>query len=76
MSDVEETAAPPAWKSFLVGLLLLTVVLAPLTGMVFYFSPLASRLGWYPGATLPLGFAAGFLVSLVLAAIFAARASR
>lgn len=76
MSEVEEVETPPAWKSFLVGLLLLTVVIAPLCGMAFYFSPLAARTGWYVGSTLPLGFAIGFLVSLVLAAIFAMRASR
>lgn len=76
MSEVEEVETPPAWKSFLVGLLLLTVVIAPLCGMALYFSPLAVRMGWYPGSTLPLGFALGFLVSLGLAAIFAMRASR
>jgi hypothetical protein len=76
MSELEEMPALPAWKSFLVGLLLLTMVLAPLCGMVLYFSPLATRLNWYPGATMPLGFALGFLASMVLAAIFAKRASR
>jgi hypothetical protein len=76
MSELEDMPAPPAWKSFLVGLLLLTLVLAPFCGMVFYFSPLASRLNWYVGATMPFGFAVGFLMSLGLAAIFALRASR
>ena len=76
MTEVAEGEHPPAWKSFLVGLLLLTMVLGPLGGMVFYFSPLASKLGWYPGATLPLGFAVGFLASAALAAVFAYRASR
>jgi len=76
MEDVEIAKAPPVWKSFLVGLLLLTMVLAPVCGMVLYFSPLAAKLGWYAGATMPFGFALGFLASMVLAAIFAMRASR
>jgi len=57
MEDVEIAKAPPVWKSFLVGLLLLTMVLAPVSGMVLYFSPLAAKLGWYAGATMPFGFA-------------------
>jgi len=76
MSEVEDVRAPPMWKSFLVGLLLLTMVLAPLCGMVLYFSPLAEKLGWYAGATMPFGFALGFLLSMLLAAVFAMRASR
>jgi len=52
------------------------MVLAPVCGMVLYFSPLAAKLGWYAGATMPFGFALGFLASMVLAAIFAMRASR
>jgi hypothetical protein len=76
MSEYEETPTPPAWKSFMVGMMLLTIVLSPLCGMAFYFSPLASKLNWYPGATLPLGFAVGILISIVLSAVFAARASR
>jgi hypothetical protein len=76
MEEVETAKAPPFWKSYLVGLLLLTIVLAPLLGMILYFSPLAVKLNWYAGATMPFGFALGFLVSLVLAAIFAMRASR
>jgi uncharacterized membrane protein (DUF485 family) len=50
--------------------------MAPLCGLVLYFSPLATKLNWYAGATMPLGFAVGFLASMVLAAIFAMRASR
>ena len=76
MSEVEETPTPPAWKSFLVGLLLLAIVLAPLCGMVFYFSPLAARPNTYPGEALVLGFGVGFLASAGLVAIFAFRASR
>jgi hypothetical protein len=76
MEEVETAKAPPIWKSFLVGLLLLTMVLAPICGMVLYFSPLAAKLNWYGGATMPFGFALGFGASIVLAAIFAMRASR
>jgi len=76
MSELEEMPAPRIWKSFLVGLFLLTLVLAPTCGMVLYFSPLAAKLNWYAGATMPLGFALGFGASMVLAAIFAMRASR
>jgi hypothetical protein len=76
MSENEDMPAPPVWKSFLVGLLLLTMILAPLCGMVLYFSPLAAKLNWYPGATMPFGFALGFLASMALAAVFAMRAAR
>jgi polyferredoxin len=70
-----ETPPPPAWKSFLVGMFLLSLVVAPAMGMVFYFSPFAVNQGWYIGAGLPLGFGVGLLVSAVLSAIFAKRAS-
>ena len=76
MADIETVNAPPMWKSFLVGLFILTLVLAPVCGIVLYFSPLAARLGWYAGAAMPFGFALGFLLSMVLAAVFAWRASR
>jgi uncharacterized membrane protein YciS (DUF1049 family) len=76
MKEVEaKTPAPPAWKSFLVGMFLLSIVLAPAMGMVFYFSPIAANNGWYVGTALPFGFAVGLLVSALLSAVFAKRAS-
>ena len=73
--EVAKTPAPPAWKSFLVGMFLLSLVIAPAMGMGFYFSPIAANMGWYVGTSMPIGFVVGLLVSALLSAVFAKRAS-
>ncbi len=74
---VEETAVvrPPMWKSFLVGLLLFSMVLGPALGMLFYFyRPVTDYFQWYVGTSLLLGFGVGVGLSAAVAAVFAARA--
>lgn len=75
---VEQTAVarPPAWKSFLVGFFLFTMILGPAVGMFFYFyRPVTTYFGWYVGTSLLLGIAVGTGLSALVAAVFARKAS-
>jgi hypothetical protein len=76
---VEETAVvrPPMWKSFLVGLFLFGMILAPAFGMFFYFySPITTYFHWYIGTSLFLGVGVGFGLSAAISAVFASMAGR
>ncbi len=75
---VEETAQarPPMWKSFMVGLLLISLVLGPAVGLMFYFyTPLTTYFQWYVGTTMLLGVGVGVGLAALAALVFASRAS-
>jgi hypothetical protein len=76
MDEVAAVERPPMWQSFLVGLFLFGLILGPATGMVFYFyAPIAVKIGGYIGNALLVGVGTGFLLSAVIAAVFAKKAS-
>jgi len=76
MDEVEKVEHPSMLQSFMVALLLFGIILAPATGMVFYFyTPIQTRIGGYVGASLLAGSGVGILISIVIAGIFAKKAS-
>ncbi|MEM2870096.1 MAG: hypothetical protein QW379_06730 [Thermoplasmata archaeon] len=73
MSSETELPAVPVWKAFLAWLFILSLVFAPLAGMLAYFSPLSVWMGWYVGTSLLIGLAAGVGLSALISAFFAIR---